>query len=104
MKSIFRFYKGLFGHYDKYALSGAYRVVRKQDNGSYTTAGWKAQIIGNTLVQAMLMSILYMGYRLGKEQARQEVLDLQTQQFRDYETAGTLAVQDMDVHNPWNLS
>lgn len=81
IKTIFNWYRGLFRHYDNYGMTGAYRIVRKTNSNEWVTAGWKAQVIGNTYVQICLMGILYMGYRWGKERAEQNTETLRLHSY-----------------------
>ncbi len=71
-KLIIRYYRWLFRNYDKVGMTGAYRVVRKTDDNTWVTAGWKGQIIGNIAVQGILVGVGYIYYRLGKEKASQD--------------------------------
>lgn len=72
MKSIIRFYRALYNHYNKVAVTAGNKTLIRQPDGSYRPAGWKGQILGLVVVNAYIGGLLYAYYHYGRKQGRME--------------------------------
>ncbi len=69
--TVFRYYRWLYRQYNKVGVTAGNKVLVRQDNGSYTPAKAKGQIIGNVVITAYLSLVMYGCYKLGKNEGEQ---------------------------------
>lgn len=71
-KFIASYYRWLYRQYNKVGVTAGNKVLVNNGDGSYRSAGWKGQVIGNVVVCATMGCAMYHGYRLGKTAGAQD--------------------------------